>query len=820
MDCLFEETREGDIKAWIRGTEDARSGSIEFVFDIGTDRFRVVRTRVKSGKATLNLSRMNGAGDWTNLSKERMIDTQEEINKVLGMDSMTFRSCALIMQDQYGLFLQARKDERIAILGNLLGLGIYNIMEMDARKYLGDAKRMLAAKKEAVKINEDIIQSKGDPESELERLEEQIQQGEKTLQIQAEAREKLLVELSAFTAVVEKKNSLEKEIGLLEGEKRNLRDDILNVKNAIAACDSILNGSETIRKKADEYRAAFEKAASFGADKAIYESLMQKGKEYDEQIFRYQGIIDTSLFRNQQILKTIEDLEKGEIPDIDEKLKQLEETKAHLEAVNEKEFRVRSIEQEIMEKKLSHEREISQLASKTDLLSVNLKEYQKQKEFMENSGCPDIQRASCRFLEKAISDVAKIPDTEASLRIYRNSIEERENEFDAWMREMKEKKNGIGYSEEEKAKLLMRIKALSVYEQQKKADEERKLRIARLEAEKESNDKTIAQYTESLDMVKLQAQEAKEKASELSESVRKYQEAKETCDRLKIYTEQEQKLPVYEERKNNALEKLSGLERGLEDLDEKILIKTADMFEAAEKLEGMNGTAETQIHQIDAFVHGAREMMNRLQISKGTMLQKVEDIRKLRGEVKVLKDEISKAAELANRYEALKQAFSQDGVPHQIIRNIVPYITDTANNILGAMTGGIMGVEFVMERTVKGKDGDKATLDVLINEYGKTTLPYASKSGGEKVKASLAVILALAEINTTAAGIQLGMLFIDEPPFLDEDGTQAYVDSLEAIRERYPDVKVMAITHDDAMKARFNQSVTVIKTEEGSKVIY
>lgn len=54
----------------------------------------------------------------------------------------------------------------------------------------------------------------------------------------------------------------------------------------------------------------------------------------------------------------------------------------------------------------------------------------------------------------------------------------------------------------------------------------------------------------------------------------------------------------------------------------------------------------------------------------------------------------------------------------------------------------------------------------------------------------------------TAAGIQLGMLFIDEPPFLDDDGTQAYVDSLEAIRQRYPDVKVMAITHDDAMKRR------------------
>lgn len=36
------------------------------------------------------------------------------------MDSMTFRSCALIMQDQYGLFLQAKKDERIAILAVLI----------------------------------------------------------------------------------------------------------------------------------------------------------------------------------------------------------------------------------------------------------------------------------------------------------------------------------------------------------------------------------------------------------------------------------------------------------------------------------------------------------------------------------------------------------------------------------------------------------------------------------------------------------------------------------------------------------------------------
>ena len=149
VDCLFEETREGDCKAWIRGTEDARSGSIEFIFDIGEKLFRVVRTRTKSGKPTLNLSQyQEESADWMNLSKERIIDTQAEIEKLLGMDSMTFRSCALIMQDQYGLFLQAKKDERIAILGNLLGLGIYGVMGTGCQKEAcGCKKRTCFSKK-------------------------------------------------------------------------------------------------------------------------------------------------------------------------------------------------------------------------------------------------------------------------------------------------------------------------------------------------------------------------------------------------------------------------------------------------------------------------------------------------------------------------------------------------------------------------------------------------------------------------------------------------------------------------------------------------
>ena len=105
----------------------------------------------------MNLSQYE-ENEWRNISKERIADTQAEIEKLLGMDSMTFRSCALIMQDQYGLFLQAKKDERMAILAKLLGLGIYGVMELDSKKKLSEQRKELASKKEAVRIKNGFYQ--------------------------------------------------------------------------------------------------------------------------------------------------------------------------------------------------------------------------------------------------------------------------------------------------------------------------------------------------------------------------------------------------------------------------------------------------------------------------------------------------------------------------------------------------------------------------------------------------------------------------------------------------------------------------------------
>ena len=376
----------------------------------------------------------------------------------------------------------------------------------------------------------------------------------------------------------------------------------------------------------------------------------------------------------------------------------------------------------------------------------------------------------------------------------------------------------VGYDYSRHSEVVARIGELSPYKDVSRKAAQSEVQRAAITAQIAEVDKIIADSAENASQLNLRAQELTQIVTNLSESVSKHDELKVQANRLKPFMEKEAALPVLEERKRNAEEQMKALSLEVDECRADSTDKYNEYDRCLKALNELTSPAPL-IAACDAEIHNYNEVIDRMNRAKGAIEQRLEDIRQLKDEVEEISGSIALVSVKTSRYEILKTAFGQDGVPHQIIRNVIPYITDTANNILGSMTGGKMGVEFVLDKVTKGRDGEKATLDVLINEYGKTRLPYASKSGGEKVKASLAVILALAEVKTGAAGIQMGMLFIDEAPFLDQDGTEAYVDALEAIRNRYPDTKIMAITHDENFKARFSQSVTVIKTDDGSKII-
>ena len=400
---------------------------------------RVVRTRTKSGKPTLNLSQLNEDGtDWLNLSKERINDTQSEILRVLGMDSMTFRSCALIMQDQYGLFLQARKDERISILGNLLGLGIYGIMEQDARKRLGDAKRTLMQKKDAVKIKDDIIASKGNPQEELEELEKEIESSEKLIgEISTDLKDAqaLLVKYEAAKKNCEDLRSRKEQV---KNEKASIEESINKLNSIIESCETILEKADVIREKSKEYSAAEDEMKILSEELIRYESEKKALVDCEANLQRYQNIIKNAEFENARIDQELSGLDTDSDDGIAEKIAELEEKREELYAVMDKKNAHDAVLQEVSAKRDEFQKANATYETQLRLAESDLSTQKQQKAYMEDSGCADIENANCRFLKKAKEDASKIENTEKCISTIKEAMKEAETAFS----EFEQKKAG------------------------------------------------------------------------------------------------------------------------------------------------------------------------------------------------------------------------------------------------------------------------------------------------------------------------------------------------------------------------------------------
>lgn len=817
-DCLYEEPREGEKTGWIRNDEKARSGAIMFSFRIGEKTFRVTRTRTRSGKGTLNIAQLVN-GEWIDCSKEKYVDTQQEIWNIVGMDSFTFKSCALIMQDQYGLFLQAKPEERVEVLGTLLGLGVYQSME----KIAFDKARVFGAKmremKQKVDIHSGTISNFGDPQAELELCITELNASEARLKDKTTERDNKKLTLTHQQEAVERRNKLLAEVRTLQTKKVSIEQNRATQQSIINTSLIILENKSEIEAKVAEHNALLEKERVLSKESTLYSSKSSEAADYRKQEVSEQASIDrmnADLTQKKIELDLLQPTDKDEV--VREKAAEYEQQKKKLSEVYTIDMEYRSL----LQQKQSAEYAIQMCDSKYDGIHQTIQREEetlkKKTEILKNVDCIDIENAKCGFLVDAISAKKQLADIK---KRYADNKDEREIERQSLQErfvEVSRKIEKMNFDESVVTELSSKIEELKPYAAKLNELNQRESKIALIKAQIDNLQSNIFEAEKRLAMVKLKATEAEQERDKYAQSYTEYAQVQTSILLLKPWLEKEKQIPVAEERKTTATARLLELEVEVTNINNEIDEKQAEVEK--ESL-ATNGVEELQciVNGLETEVNAIAATVKNQQMKIGALKQKAEQIEKLKKEIAVLQEQQTEFAKETADYDTLKVAFSQSGVPHQIIRSIIPQLTATSNSILGQMTGGKMGVEFRLERLQKnGKE--KVSLDIYIEEYGKSVLPYLSKSGGEKVKSSLSVILALAEIKSSSAGIQLGMLFIDEPPFLDGDGIQAYCDALEAICKRYPDIKVMAITHDISMKTRFPQSIDVIKTEHGSKVIY
>lgn len=819
LDCLYEEPREGELTGWIRAAEDARSGSITFSFRIGEKTYRVCRTRTKSGKATLNLSELVD-GDWQNRSCEKTRDTQAAIIAVLGMDSLTFRSCALIMQDQYGIFLQADKESRMNILGNILGLDMYGVMEALARERLGDNKRAIAqAKDRRLRLDGDMKNTQV-PEEQFSALQVQIDVNEtRRGKVQAD-KDALHSAVLAGEAAAKRLEEIRRDLANLQAAEQTLKSKRAELGATVAQAQNILSRADTIRAGMKSYEELKAHVAKTSAQNDLFMAksaeLVNVNRDLQALETARQGIIA----KKDALLREIEQLQQklGDIDRLRALSAEYDAVRVQLANMEQKSARYENLRNEIDTVRQVHATANAQFREEASRRKEAIEGMQKRVALLEECGCVDIARASCKFLSDAKDAQAGLEPYRQKCTVWKSSEEQRLSELAERVHKLVQEAEALGYDPEGLRRLRDQSAAL---ERDKKALDE----IPAIETKVEMLRDNVQAYDSQIADNTRQHSELLTRQTSITQEVERLRKEAELLTHLQSQlqaaahwqTEMEN-LNLAEERLKNASDRLAEIEIDLSENSRQVVEKQVEAKIQQTAMRNYEADrcayidCDLELQSLDKQLADQRQLL-------GAYKHRQEAAARILVEIKTLDAEVTALGISVSDYEVLKIAFSQDGIPHNIIRSILPILTSTANNILGQMTGGRMGMDFVTEKVMKSNaKKEVVTLDILIHEYGKDTLPYLSKSGGEKVKASLSAILALAETKSSQAGIQLGMLFIDEPPFLDQDGIQAYCDALETIQRRYPNIKIMAITHDPAMKSRFPQSVDVVKDATGSRV--
>lgn len=158
-----------------RGRTDdlVQTGSTEMSvlveFELAGARYRVTRLRStrSGGRSSLELAIADGDA-WRPLTGESIRETEQRIRELLRMDAATFETAVVLVQGEAMRFADATAGERKRILGQVLGLDVYERAEAAARDRARTVDARMAGARQELDRLEQRIDDLADAPEQLE----------------------------------------------------------------------------------------------------------------------------------------------------------------------------------------------------------------------------------------------------------------------------------------------------------------------------------------------------------------------------------------------------------------------------------------------------------------------------------------------------------------------------------------------------------------------------------------------------------------------------------------------------------------------------
>jgi DNA repair protein SbcC/Rad50 len=309
------------------GSKEVR---VDFTFESNQQKYRVIRTRIRSGTSVLEFQIETPSG-FRPLTGKGVRATQDLILEHIKLDYDTFINSAYLRQGRADEFMLKRPAERKEILAELLKLNQYDELEERAK----ESSRQFKARAEELERSLDAIQL-------------QLQQRETTqaqrIELEAELNQLQQVQaldniqLQSLQVVQHQRNNWEQQLGFVRQQYQNLTQD----------CDRLQQEYSAVSTQLAELDKLLHQEAEIKAGYSQYQNLQSQEEALAAKFEAYTRAQQSRQQQQQQLTKHIHEIER-----------QLQQAQAQLEALQQQEREI----QQTLSKSGDVEAGLAQLAA-------------------------------------------------------------------------------------------------------------------------------------------------------------------------------------------------------------------------------------------------------------------------------------------------------------------------------------------------------------------------------------------------------------------------------------------------------------------------
>ena len=794
------------------GAEETR---VELTFFASNETYRVIRSHKKPSS-----TRRNGVTDlqlqieqsdhFIPITEDSVRNTQSKIINVLSMDYDTFINSAFLLQGHSDEFTNKTPSQRKEILANILGLGMYDKYQEEARAQLGEltshlqnitgAMDYIESDMETLNLDEDALIKDIDTESvELNRKKEQRAQIELEWNSKSEDVTRAEIEINQLRQMSDALSGIENDISFMTKDKEQKQ-------NLYQTFEALFDKEELIEQNNSLFQQSRKDLEAQQKEQAVYMGLQSKLSEIELLISRYQVAMETQLSQKESEITRYSELA--------EKLPNLSREKEKLD-------------QELLSTTKSEE-EIKDLQKQEIQLTSQISEAQILSELQEKEGKETARKME--LLEHSPSDMHTCPLCQSQLdesttQKLKDSFRE---EIVTKRRQFKENKELIKTLNQDLISTKSNTKTKTSLLENTRNDLTTKITITSKQIEDSSNAES--------EIAKL-----KKECEVLSDSLSKQDFLpEEQQSRRELITQI--KASIYDSKMVETLQQYLANNQHPSDLHTELLSAKAAAPETKNQIDELSNRIiqkqkelselSQSITTIDSKIAGAEQLKSELNTVQQSLNQMNEQVRRHEISIQNLQTQLNRAKDSKEKllkfksdktntenqhriYTEVANAFGKQGIQAMLIEALIPQIEEETNQLLSKMTDNRLytTLETTRERRT-GKGDPIETLDISIaDELGKRS--YESYSGGEAFRINLALRIALSKVLARRSGASLPVLFLDEGfGTQDSIGREKILDTIATISDQFE--KIIVITHLDDLKDAFPTRIEVTKDHAGS----